>query len=86
MKWLLKEEPTHYGDDAFVADKRTDWEGVRNPVAQKPLRAVKKGDASNRRAGKPDGSPASPALARGGATAARRTLAGPTSARGRPRS
>ena len=44
MNWLFKEEPTHYGFDAFVKDKRTVWSGVRNPLAQKHLRAVRKGD------------------------------------------
>ena len=44
MNWLFKEEPTHYGFDAFVKDRRTVWSGVKNPVAQKHLRAVRKGD------------------------------------------
>jgi predicted RNA-binding protein with PUA-like domain len=44
MNWLFKEEPTHYGFDALVKDKRTVWSGVRNPLAQKHLRSVKKGD------------------------------------------
>ena len=44
MNWLFKEEPTHYGFDALVRDKRTVWSGVRNPLAQKHLRSVKKGD------------------------------------------
>jgi len=44
MNWLFKEEPTHYGFDAFVKDKKTVWSGVRNPLAQKHLRSVKKGD------------------------------------------
>ena len=44
MNWLFKEEPTHYGFDALVKDKRTTWSGVKNPLAQKHLRAVKKGD------------------------------------------
>ena len=44
MNWLFKEEPTHYSYDAFVKDGRTAWSGVRNPVAQKHLHAVKKGD------------------------------------------
>ena len=42
--WLFKEEPTHYSYDNLVADGRTSWTGVRNPVAQKHLRSVKKGD------------------------------------------
>src|SRR5262245_36907036 len=44
MKWLFKEEPTHYGFDDFVKDKTTTWSGVKNPLAQKHLRSVKKGD------------------------------------------
>lgn len=42
--WLFKEEPTHYSYDDLVRDGRTAWTGVRNPVAQKHLRSVKKGD------------------------------------------
>ena len=45
MKWLFKEEPTHYSYDEFVKDEGTVWEGVKNPVAQKHLRSVKKGDS-----------------------------------------
>jgi predicted RNA-binding protein with PUA-like domain len=44
MNWLLKEEPTHYSFDALVRDRKTVWSGVKNPLAQKHLRAVKKGD------------------------------------------
>jgi predicted RNA-binding protein with PUA-like domain len=44
MNWLFKEEPTHYSYDAFAKDKSTVWSGVRNPVAQRHLHAVKKGD------------------------------------------
>ena len=44
MNWLFKEEPANYSFDAFVKDKKTVWSGVKNPVAQKHLRAVKKGD------------------------------------------
>ena len=44
MRWLVKEEPTHYNFDQFLADGATVWSGVRNPVAQKNLRAMKKGD------------------------------------------
>jgi len=44
MNWLFKEEPTHYGYDDLVRDGKTSWTGVRNPVAQKHLRAVAKGD------------------------------------------
>jgi predicted RNA-binding protein with PUA-like domain len=44
MNWLMKEEPTHYGWDELVADKKAVWSGVRNALAQKHLRAIKKGD------------------------------------------
>ena len=44
MNWLFKEEPTHYSYDDLVRDKRTQWSGVKNPLAQKHLRSVKKGD------------------------------------------
>ena len=45
MNWLFKEEPAHYSFDALVKDKSAIWSGVKNPLAQKHLRAVKKGDA-----------------------------------------
>jgi len=44
MPWLFKEEPPHYSFDDFVKDKKTVWSGVKNPLAQKHLRSVKKGD------------------------------------------
>jgi predicted RNA-binding protein with PUA-like domain len=44
MNWLFKEEPSNYSFDAFVKDKKTTWSGVKNPVAQRNLRSVKKGD------------------------------------------
>jgi predicted RNA-binding protein with PUA-like domain len=44
MNWLFKEEPSNYGFDALVKDKKTVWSGVRNPLAQKHLRSVKRGD------------------------------------------
>ena len=45
MNWLFKEEPTHYSWDDLVREKKTRWSGVKNPLAQKHLRSVKKGDA-----------------------------------------
>ena len=45
MNWLFKEEPTHYSYDAFAKDKKTVWSGVKNPVAQRNLRSVRKGDS-----------------------------------------
>jgi predicted RNA-binding protein with PUA-like domain len=44
MKWLVKEEPTHYNFDQFAAEGKTVWSGVKNPLAQKHLRAMKAGD------------------------------------------
>ncbi|HWP99716.1 MAG TPA: EVE domain-containing protein, partial [Vicinamibacterales bacterium] len=43
-RWLFKEEPTHYSFDDLVADGRTSWTGVRNPLAQRHLRSVRRGD------------------------------------------
>ena len=44
MNWLFKEEPSNYSFDELVKDKKTVWSGVKNPLAQKHLRSVKKGD------------------------------------------
>ena len=44
MPFLVKEEPSHYPYDTFAADGGTTWSGVRNPLAQKHLRSIKKGD------------------------------------------
>jgi predicted RNA-binding protein with PUA-like domain len=44
MNWLFKEEPANYSYDDLARDGRTSWTGVRNPVAQRHLRSVKKGD------------------------------------------
>jgi len=43
-QWLLKEEPEHYSYDQLVKERKTVWAGVRNPLAQKHLRAIRKGD------------------------------------------
>lgn len=45
MSWLFKEEPTHYSWDDFVKDGKTVWSGVKNPMAQRNLRGVRKGDS-----------------------------------------
>jgi predicted RNA-binding protein with PUA-like domain len=45
MNWLFKEEPSNYSFDAFAKDRKTVWSGVKNPVAQRNLRSVKKGDS-----------------------------------------
>jgi predicted RNA-binding protein with PUA-like domain len=44
MNWLVKEEPTHYSFDDLQRDKKTSWTGVKNPLAQKHLRSIQKGD------------------------------------------
>jgi predicted RNA-binding protein with PUA-like domain len=44
MNWLLKEEPSNYSFDALLKDKRTVWSGVKNPLAQKHLHAIRRGD------------------------------------------
>jgi predicted RNA-binding protein with PUA-like domain len=42
--WLVKSEPSVYSWDDLLADKRTDWSGVRNFQASNNLKAMKKGD------------------------------------------
>ena len=44
MNWLFKEEPSSYSFDTFRNDGRTVWAGVKNPLARKHLRSVRKGD------------------------------------------
>jgi predicted RNA-binding protein with PUA-like domain len=44
MNWLFKEEPANYHFDELVKDTQTVWSGVKNPLAQKHLRSVKRGD------------------------------------------
>jgi predicted RNA-binding protein with PUA-like domain len=44
MNWLFKEEPSSYSFGQFTKDGGTTWAGVRNPLAQKHLRSVRKGD------------------------------------------
>ena len=43
-QWLVKEEPEHYSYDQLVKERKTVWAGVKNPLAQKHLRAIRKGD------------------------------------------
>jgi predicted RNA-binding protein with PUA-like domain len=43
-QWLVKEEPDHYGYDQLEKDRKTVWAGVKNPLAQKHLRSIKRGD------------------------------------------
>jgi len=42
--WLMKSEPSVYGWDNLVKDKRTSWSGVRNYQASNNLKAMKIGD------------------------------------------
>ena len=44
MRWLVKEEPENYSYARFQADGRTVWAGVKNPVAQRNLRSMQKGE------------------------------------------
>src|ERR1700739_260588 len=43
--WLVKQEPTAYSWDQFVADGKTDWTGVRNFQARNNLRSMKLGES-----------------------------------------
>jgi predicted RNA-binding protein with PUA-like domain len=43
-RWLVKEEPENYAYSRLEQDGRTSWAGVRNPLAQKHLRAIRRGD------------------------------------------
>jgi predicted RNA-binding protein with PUA-like domain len=43
-QWLVKEEPEHYSYDQLVKERKTVWAGVKNPLAQKHLRSIRKGD------------------------------------------
>src|SRR5688500_15313001 len=43
-QWLVKEEPENYSYDQLASDRKTVWAGVRNPLAQKHLRGIRKGD------------------------------------------
>ena len=43
-RWLLKTEPGTYSWTDLVRDRRTVWDGVKNPLALKHLAAMKNGD------------------------------------------
>lgn len=43
-QWLVKEEPENYPYDQLERDRKTVWAGVKNPLAQKHLRAIRRGD------------------------------------------
>jgi predicted RNA-binding protein with PUA-like domain len=42
--WLVKQEPTEYSWPDFLADRKTNWTGVRNYTARNNLRRMRKGD------------------------------------------
>ncbi len=42
--WIVKQEPDAYAWEAFVADGKTAWTGVRNFQARNNLRAMRIGD------------------------------------------
>lgn len=42
--WLMKSEPSVYGWDQLVKDKRTNWSGVRNHQASNNMKAMQLGD------------------------------------------
>ena len=42
--YLLKTEPSEYSFADLLKDKKTVWDGVRNPVALRNLAAMKSGD------------------------------------------
>ena len=44
MNWLVKEEPENYSYAQFSTDRTTVWAGVKNPVAQRNLKEMRKGD------------------------------------------
>jgi predicted RNA-binding protein with PUA-like domain len=41
---LVKTEPSTYSHADLVREKRTRWDGVKNPVAVRNLRGIRKGD------------------------------------------
>jgi predicted RNA-binding protein with PUA-like domain len=42
--WLVKTEPSAYGYGDLEREGRTTWDGVKNPVALKNLKAMRTGD------------------------------------------
>ena len=43
-QWLVKEEPEHYNYAELEREGNTVWAGVKNPLAQKHLRGIRRGD------------------------------------------
>ena len=44
IRWLFKTEPSVYSYQQLVKDKKTMWDGVKNNLALKNLKDIKKGD------------------------------------------
>lgn len=42
--WILKTEPSTYSMDDLLRDKKTVWDGVKNPYALHNIRSMQKGD------------------------------------------
>ena len=42
--WLLKEEPKNYSFDILEKEKNTTWNGIKNNLALKHIKQIKKGD------------------------------------------
>ncbi len=42
--WLVKEEPAHYSFHEFQREGETTWTGVHNPLAQRHLQSMRRGD------------------------------------------
>ncbi|MBX7150270.1 EVE domain-containing protein [bacterium] len=42
--WILKTEPSTYSIDDLIRDKKTVWDGVKNPYALHNIRSMQKGD------------------------------------------
>jgi predicted RNA-binding protein with PUA-like domain len=43
-RWILKTEPSSYSFDQLQTERRAVWDGVKNPVALRNLRAMSAGD------------------------------------------
>jgi len=44
MRWLFKTEPSDYSFERLLKEGGTTWTGVKNPLALRHLRGVRKGD------------------------------------------
>ncbi len=45
MFWLLKTEPSEYAFEDLLRERKTLWEGVKNPLAVRHLGTMKAGDS-----------------------------------------